>query len=524
MLNFTIPAGATGATGATGPQGPTGAGVAAGGVTGQVLAKASGLNYDTQWISVVGTGTVTSIGAGAGLSSSTTNPITSGGTLYLTNTAVTINGNSVSLGNSTTITANTTNALTIGTGLSGTSFNGSAPVTISISNTGVTAASYGTASNVASILVNAQGQITSASNTPISIAANQINTAIPNSGLANSSVTYNGVAVALGSSGTITAANPSALTIGTGLSGTSYTGAAPVTIAISNTAVTAASYGSAAVVPTFTVNAQGQLTAAANATISIPSSAINTAIQNSSLANSSVTINGTAIALGSSGTVTANTPNTLTIGTGLSGTSFNGSSPVTIAISNTAVTAGTYGSASVIPVFTVNAQGQITSVTNTSTNAPAYQGTWNASTNTPTLTSSVGTQGYYYVVSVAGTTNLNGVADWSVGDWAIFSGGVWEKIPGSNSESFTSLTTVNLAVTGLTGYMYANGSSNITASTTIPNTAINGLGTMSTQNANAVAITGGSINGTTIGASTAAAITGTTITATNYVGISGGTF
>ena len=35
-----------------------------------------------------------------------------------------------------------------------------------------------------------------------------------------------------------------------------------------------------------------------------------------------------------------------------------------------------------------------------------YQGSWNASTNTPTLTSGVGTKGYYYVVSVAGTTTL----------------------------------------------------------------------------------------------------------------------
>ena len=47
----------------------------------------------------------------------------------------------------------------------------------------------------------------------------------------------------------------------------------------------------------------------------------------------------------------------------------------------------------------------------------------------------------------------------------------------------------------------------------ISNTQVSGLGTMSTQNANSVAITGGSINGTTIGASTASAITGTTITA-----------
>jgi hypothetical protein len=41
--------------------------------------------------------------------------------------------------------------------------------------------------------------------------------------------------------------------------------------------------------------------------------------------------------------------------------------------------------------------------------ALSYQGTWNASTNTPTLASGVGTKGYYYVVSVAGSTNLDGI-------------------------------------------------------------------------------------------------------------------
>ena len=57
-----------------------------------------------------------------------------------------------------------------------------------------------------------------------------------------------------------------------------------------------------------------------------------------------------------------------------------------------------------------------------------YQGSWNASTNTPTLTSSVGTNGYYYVVGTSGSTNLNGITDWVVGDWAIFNGSVWQKI------------------------------------------------------------------------------------------------
>jgi len=55
----------------------------------------------------------------------------------------------------------------------------------------------------------------------------------------------------------------------------------------------------------------------------------------------------------------------------------------------------------------------------------------------------------------------------------------------------------------------------------ISNSQVSGLGTMSTQNANSVAITGGSINGTTIGGSTASAVTGTTITATSSFSGSG---
>jgi hypothetical protein len=53
----------------------------------------------------------------------------------LTNSSITINGNSVSLGGSTTVTATAANSLTIGTGLSGTSYDGSSPVTIAIDST-----------------------------------------------------------------------------------------------------------------------------------------------------------------------------------------------------------------------------------------------------------------------------------------------------------------------------------------------------------------------------------------------------
>ena len=75
-----------------------------------------------------------------------------------------------------------------------------------------------------------------------------------------------------------------------------------------------------------------------------------------------------------------------------------------------------------------------------------YQGVWNANTNTPALTSGVGTNGHFYVVDVLGNTNLNGNNDWQVGDWALFSGvtgagGFWDKI--DNTQSLTGSGTAN---------------------------------------------------------------------------------
>jgi hypothetical protein len=85
--------------------------------------------------------------------------------------------------------------------------------------------------------------------------------------------------------------------------------------------------------------------------------------------------------------------------------------------------------------------------------ALSYQGTWDASTNTPTLTSSVGTKGYYYVVNVAGSTNLNGITDWVIGDWAVYNGTVWQKV--DNTEAVTSVNgytgTVVLTQTDISG-------------------------------------------------------------------------
>ena len=74
-----------------------------------------------------------------------------------------------------------------------------------------------------------------------------------------------------------------------------------------------------------------------------------------------------------------------------------------------------------------------------------YAGTWNASINTPTLTSSVGNKGDYYVVSVAGNTNLNGETNWGVGDWAVFNGVVCQKVEGGSTGNFTTIDVTSLA-------------------------------------------------------------------------------
>jgi hypothetical protein len=207
-----------------------------------------------------------------------------------------------------------------GTGLTGGPITTSG--TVSLANTAVTAGTYGNATTVSQITVDAQGRITSASN----------------------------VSISSGGVGTVTQVDT-----GTGLTGGPVTSTG--TISLANTAVVAADYGSASQVGTFTVDAQGRLTAAANVAISI------------SVAN-----------------VSGAVPNTVNViaGTGLSGGG-NLASNVTVSLANTAVTAGNYGSTTQVAQITIDAQGRITAAANVAVSGGGG-GTGNIVSNVVTIT------------------------------------------------------------------------------------------------------------------------------------------
>jgi len=68
-----------------------------------------------------------------------------------------------------------------------------------------------------------------------------------------------------------------------------------------------------------------------------------------------------------------------------------------------------------------------------------YQGAWNASTNTPDLPAASPNVGDFWIVSVAGSTNLGGITSWSQGDWALYDGAAWQRVEGRSVDLSTGV-------------------------------------------------------------------------------------
>ena len=142
-----------------------------------------------------------------------------------------------------------------------------------------------------------------------------------------------------------------------------------------------------------------------------------------------------------------------------------------------------------------------------------YKGTWNANTNTPALASGVGTKGDYYVVSVAGATNLDGITNWGVGDWATFNGSVWQRVEGGADGNFVNLDvtgTANLDVVDIDGAVDMASTLQVDGAATFSSTI---AGTALYSNTNGNTTTGGNLR---IGLTTNNTTKYTAITSTQY--------
>ena len=138
--------------------------------------------------------------------------------------------------------------------------------------------------------------------------------------------------------------------------------------------------------------------------------------------------------------------------------------------------------------ITINGSGVIAA---TGAGAVIYKGTWNASTNTPTLANGVGTSGWQYAVSVGGTVNFGaGAITFTVGDYVLYSGTVWQQITAGGIAAAGTLTGTALASNVVTSSLTTVGTlANLTVTNTITGSVTGNAGTVTSISGNTVTST-----------------------------------
>jgi hypothetical protein len=265
--------------------------------------------------------------------------------------------------------------------------------------------------------------------------------------------------------------------------------ASGVAVALPSTGVTAGTYGSATQVGQFTVDAKGRLTAAANVSITPAWT---------SITGKPTTLSGYGITDALALTTAAPSALAASASVGTATTAARADhvhalpTPAGIgAIPTTAI-----GAANGVAGLGADGKVPTAQLPDVAIGGLNYQGTWNASTNTPTIpTASSSNKGFYYKVATAGATSVSGITDWKVGDWIVSNGSAWDKIDNTDSVSSVngatgavSITTISgnagtatklltaraIAMTGDVSWTSAafDGSANVTGSATLASTGV----------------------------------------------------